>query len=217
METEEQQVEELKKWWKENGSAIVTGVVLGLALLFGGRAWFSWQEREAQQASVLYNIMMQAANQGDDNTASDNAGVLIADYSGTPYASLASMLLARFRIEEGELDAARNQLQWVVDNGGSDVLVNTARLRLARVLADLQDYDAATALLDQVTAEGGQDGLLEEIRGDIHSLRGETQQAAAAYRDALALMTEDYPGRHLVQLKHDHAVTVAALSPEASQ
>ncbi|MDX1697340.1 MAG: tetratricopeptide repeat protein, partial [Thiohalobacterales bacterium] len=115
METEEQQVEELKKWWKENGSAIVTGVVLGLAILFGTRAWFSWQEGKAQQASVVYNLMMQMAEQGDSKTATDNADRLIADYSGTPYASLASLLLARFRTEEGNLDAARAQLQWVVD------------------------------------------------------------------------------------------------------
>ena len=217
METEEQQVEELKKWWKENGSAIVTGVVLGLAILFGAKAWFSWQEREAQQASAIYNIMMQAANQGDNKTATDNAGVLIADFSGTPYASLASMLLARFRIEEGELDAARVQLQWMLDNGDSDVLLNTARLRLARVLVSQQEYDGAMALLDQVSADGGQDGLLEEVRGDIHSLRGEAQLAVTAYRSALELMTDEYPGRHLVQLKHDNAVTMTALAPGVSQ
>ena len=58
MDTEDQQLEELKKWWKENGSSIITGVVLGLAILFGARAWFAWQERTAQQASAVYTVMM---------------------------------------------------------------------------------------------------------------------------------------------------------------
>ena len=31
--TEEQQIDAIKQWWKENGSSIVTGVVLGLAVL----------------------------------------------------------------------------------------------------------------------------------------------------------------------------------------
>lgn len=215
MDTEEQQLEELKKWWKENGSSIITGVVLGLAILFGARAWFAWQERTAQQASNVYTVMLNEMEAGDVKAASDNAGILIADFSSTPYATLAAMLLAKFRIEDNELDAARAQLQWALDNGSSDELRNTARVRLARLLISLEEYDAALGLLQEAEASVGQDGVLSELRGDIHSLRGESRQAVDAYQEALLLMTPEFPARHLVQLKFDNAVALATPSMDA--
>ena len=217
MDTEDQQLEELKKWWKENGSSIITGVVLGLAILFGARAWFAWQERTAQQASTVYTVMMNEMEAGNVKAASDNAGILIADFSNTPYATLAAMLLAKFRIEDNELDAARAQLQWALDNSSSDELRNTARVRLARLLISLEDYDTALGLLQEAEASAGQEGVLSELRGDIHSLRGETRQAVDAYQEALLLMMPEFPGRHLVQLKFDNADALATPSMDTSQ
>ena len=34
-ETEEQQVEAVKKWWKENGVSLIVGVVMGLSAIAG--------------------------------------------------------------------------------------------------------------------------------------------------------------------------------------
>ncbi|PAR85254.1 YfgM family protein, partial [Vibrio cholerae] len=36
-DTEEQQVEAIKDWWKENGKAVIFGAVIGLGGLFGWR------------------------------------------------------------------------------------------------------------------------------------------------------------------------------------
>lgn len=208
METEDQQLEDLKKWWKENGSSIITGVVLGLAILFGTRSWFAWQERTAQNASVIYSVMMNEAESGNTTVASENAATLIAEFSGTPYASIASLLLARYRIEDNELDAAKAQLQWVLDNGSSDDIRNTARIRLARVLVSQADYDGALALLDAVDTGGSQQGLVSEVRGDIHSQRGDSQQAADAYSEALLLLPADSPARNIVLLKYDNVIAM---------
>ena len=216
MDTEDQQLEELKKWWKENGSSIITGVVLGLAILFGVRAWFAWQERTAQQASAVYSIMLNDMQAGNVQSATDDAGVVIADFSRTPYATLAAMLLAKYRTEDNDLDAARAQLQWAVDQATSDELRHTARIRLARVLISQQDYPAALDLLEVAEADTGQGGMISELRGDIYALRGEAQQAVDAYREALLLMKPEHPGRQLVQLKFDHAVAVAPISTDAA-
>jgi len=216
METEDQQLEDLKKWWKENGSSIITGVVLGLAVLFGTRSWFAWQERTAQNASVIYSVMMRAAESGDASAASDNAATLIADFSGTPYASIAALLLARYRIEDNELDAARAQLQWVLDNESSDEIRTTASVRLARVLVSLADYDEALALLDEIETDG-QQGLVSEVRGDIYTLRGDSQQAVDAYSEALLLLPENSPGRNIVLLKYDNVIALQAPAGDKPQ
>lgn len=210
METEDQQLEDLKKWWKENGSSIITGVVLGLAVLFGTRSWFAWQERTAQNASVIYSVMMREAESGDARVASDNAATLIADFSGTPYASIAALLLARYRIEDNELDAAKAQLQWVLDNESSDEIRTTASVRLARVLVSLADYDGALALLDAIEAGGSQQGLVSEVRGDIYTQRGDSQQAVDAYSEALLLLPANSPGRNIVLLKYDNVIALLA-------
>ena len=76
--TEEQQLAAIKQWWKENGSSIVTGVVLGLAVLFGTRAWFAYQDRNAQSASNVFAVMMNALQSGDALNAGEKAGIIKA-------------------------------------------------------------------------------------------------------------------------------------------
>jgi predicted negative regulator of RcsB-dependent stress response len=203
--TEEQQIEAFKKWWKENGSSIITGLLLGLAILFGARSWFAYQERTAENASDIYTSLMSALNSGDNLAVTQKAGMLIADFSGTPYASLAAMAVARVKLEEDELEAARAQLQWALDNAGSDVIRETARLRLVRVLIAEGKYADAEAMINQAEASEAFEPLYRELRGDIHFARGDTASARAEYEHALAAMTPDMPERQLVQLKYENA------------
>ena len=203
--TEEQQIEAFKKWWKENGSSIITGLLLGLAILFGARSWFAYQERSAENASDIYTSLMAALTSGDTLAVTQKAGMLIADFSGTPYASLAAMAVARVKLEEDELEAARAQLQWALDNAGSDAIRETARLRLVRVLIAEGKYAEAEAMINQAEASEAFEPLYRELRGDIHFARGDTASARAEYEHALAAMTPDMPERQLVQLKYDNA------------
>jgi predicted negative regulator of RcsB-dependent stress response len=201
--TEEQQLAELKQWWKENRSSIFTGIILGLAALFGTKAWFAWQERIAQDASDVYAVMMSALQNGNSTAVSEKAGMLLSDYSNTPYAALAALALARLRVDEGELQAAATQLQWVLDNSGSDFVQDTARLRLARVKLAQGDLDAAEAVLGDAGSSSTAEVLFDELQGDIHLARGDRDQAMASYQRALAAMSEDFTGRALLQLKYD--------------
>lgn len=203
--TEEQQIEAFKKWWKENGSSIITGLLLGLAILFGARSWFAYQERSAENASDIYTSLMAALTSGDTLAVTQKAGMLIADFSGTPYASLAAMAVARVKLEEDELEAARAQLQWALDNAGSDAIRETARLRLVRVLIAEGKYAEAEAMINQAEASEAFEPLYRELHGDIHFARGDTASARAEYEHALAAMTPDMPERQLVQLKYDNA------------
>ena len=201
--TEEQQIEALKKWWKENGTSIITGLLLGLAILFGAKSWFAYQERTAENASNIYTSLMSALSNGDHMDVTQKAGMLIADYSGTPYASLAALAVARVKLEQDELEAARAQLQWAMDNAGSDVIRETARLRLVRVLIAEGNYADAETLINEAGASGAFEPLYRELHGDIHLAQGDEASARAEYEHALAAMKPDMPERQLVQLKYD--------------
>ena len=213
--TEEQQIAAAKEWLKQNGTSIVTGIILGFAVLFGVRAWIAWQDGKAQLASDIYTVMISALDRGNSQEVTDKAGMLIAEHADSGYAAMAALAVAKVRIEEGQLEAARAQLQWVLDNSSTGYLHDIARLRLARVMLAQDDPDGAEQLLDSAVHGQSEAALYAELRGDIHLARGEQQQAAQAYRDALASMSEDFPGRQLVQMKLDNtdASSVAGNSP----
>jgi predicted negative regulator of RcsB-dependent stress response len=200
--TDEEKLEQIKKWWSENGGSIITGIVLGLAVLFGTKAWFSYQERTAQTASNLYTVLMSAMESGDAAAVSQKTGVLISDYSDTPYASLGALALAREKIEAGDLQAAQAQLEWVLENSQSDIMRDTARLRLARVLIALENLDGAETLLGQAVTGNAFDPLYTEVRGDVYVARGDIAAANQAYQEALAATTAGSPGQHMLELKY---------------
>jgi len=215
--TDDEKLAEVKKWWGENGGSIITGVVLGLAVLFGGKAWFAYQERNAETASNIYTTLMTAMEGGNNQVVTERAGMLLSDYSGTPYAALAALALARINIEAGELAAATSHLQWVMDNSDSDLMRDTARLRMARVMMAMDNNDGALALLDQAAPGTPFDPLYTEVRGDIAFARGDQAAANSAYQEALAATASDAPGRHLLQLKYDSTVVAAVATVEESE
>jgi predicted negative regulator of RcsB-dependent stress response len=219
-ETEEQQIAEIKKWWSENATSIIVGVVLGLAGVFGVRAWMGYQDSLSERASTIYTVMMQGLEQGNPQLVSERADTLITQYSSTPYAALAALALAKIQLQEGDLDAANSQLQWVLDNGDVDVVRDSARLRLARVLIAQERLDEAVALLEQPRSTTAFDSLYDEVAGDIHSARDNAAAASEAYQRALVATpatNQASPGYQLLQLKYENALAASNVTNEVSQ
>lgn len=210
--TDEEQAETIKRWLRENGMSLITGLLLGLAVLFGFKSWTEYGDRQAEQASNLYVQFTSARAQGLD-AAVQHYDALIRDFSGTEYAVLASLDMAKLQIEKHDLAAARAHLQWALDNARSEGVKLTARLRLARVVLAAGETDAAEKLLAGI-ADPSFTTLYEELRGDIARVRGDLQAAHDAYERALAAMPENLPGRALIEAKRDD--TVREPAPGAS-
>jgi predicted negative regulator of RcsB-dependent stress response len=198
--SEQERVEAIKKWWKENGTAVIVGIVLGLAILFGGRAWIEHRETQAEQASLAYSELLQAMEARDTAAALARAERILQDYSGTGYAALAALASARLHQEQGDAAGARSNLQWVLDNSRRAELRNVARLRLGRLLIAAGEVREALALA-QGAADPGFEAAYEELQGDAYVALGEIDQARAAYRRALALLEPAGRSRALVQMK----------------
>ena len=58
LRTEEEQVEALKSWWKENGKSLIMGVVIAVAAVFGWRGWNQYQDDFAANASAMYESIL---------------------------------------------------------------------------------------------------------------------------------------------------------------
>ena len=201
--SEKEQVEALRKWWKENGSSVITGVLLGLSVLLGGKAWFSYQETRTLSASNVYAQMMAALNQNEEEPVRNFANQLISEHSGSGYAPLAALVLARLAVKQGELPAAQVQLQWALDHADSPELKHTARMRLVRVLMDQKQFTEAAQQLNSAGEAGAYAYLYTELQGDLAMLEGNAAEAARAYRQALDSMPAQAPNAALLSAKFE--------------
>jgi predicted negative regulator of RcsB-dependent stress response len=198
--SEEEQVEALKNWWKENGSSVVTGVLLGLSVLLGGKAWFSYQESQQLNASNIYAQMMAVSATGDSEQVKTHANVLITEFTSSVYAPLAAMLLAKQAVESDELSAAQAQLEWALDKATTPAIEHTARTRLVRVMIDQAQYAQAEVMLDSVADAGAYQVVYNELRGDLAVAQGEPEKAAAAYEAALSGTVGEVQGQNTALL-----------------
>ncbi|MEJ2611621.1 MAG: tetratricopeptide repeat protein [Candidatus Thiodiazotropha sp.] len=203
-QTEEEQVEAIKRWWKENGTSVIAGLVIGLSGVFGWQAWGNYQDRIGSEASVAFNQMVAAVQRGDSDSAAKQAELLKDNFEGSSYARFAAMTEARLKLESGEPEAAKAKLEWVVQQGGELAITRLAQLNLAKILIDEGTFDAAEKLV--ASDEGGFAGEFTALRGDIALAKGDRIAAAAAYTKA---MTEEISHRAIIQMKLDDLAVAA--------
>jgi Uncharacterized protein conserved in bacteria len=208
--SDQEQVEVVKRWLRENGTTVIVGVLIGVAAIFGWRTWQNYKQAHAEEASAEYQTLIEGMAQRRNTPGVDLEGLirrgerLVAEYKMTPYASLASLTLATLSLEQGKKEATRAYLQWVIDHGDPLEVQKIARLRLARLLLVEGETNAALALLEAGDA-GEFSAAYEELRGDIYRAQGDREKARNAYLKALA--TVKLKGgpqlRMLLQMKMD--------------
>ena len=179
--TDEEQAEDLKAWWKENGTSVVAGIALAIAALF---AWEYWQKHQAQQMESASNLYTQVKTASDDTLALKNAQDLQAQFASSPYAALATLETAKKHAEKGEYEPAMTALRWVIDHTKDPDLKNIASIRLARVLSSAGKYDEALKVTAQ-SFSAAYTPVLEEIKGDIYAAQNKIDDARKAYEQAI--------------------------------
>jgi predicted negative regulator of RcsB-dependent stress response len=206
---EQEQLDELKTWWKMHGN-LVTAVVTAAAIaMLAWQGWNWWQRKEAAQASVLYAAVQESLAKGDAKRSRELAGELIDKFSGTVYAGMAALLSAKAQTEGGDMKTAQVQLAWAAESAKDDGIRDLARLRLAAILLDQKSYDEA---LKQLAAAPPAQlaPRFDELKGDILAAQGKTSEAAAAYDGALAKLDS-------VAKEGDAAAAVAGVYREVVQ
>jgi predicted negative regulator of RcsB-dependent stress response len=199
---EQEQLAELKAFWKQYGNLVLLGASLVLAIAAAYWGWSWYQASQAVQANGLYAELQKAAAANDAKKVRDLAGTLIEGHPRTIYAALGALTSARVHFGAGDLKTARAQLQWVVDNARDRELQAVARLRLANVLLDEHAYDDALQVL-AAKPEPSFEALFEDVRGDVLVAQGKRAEGRAAYQAALAKVGPDAVSRELIQLKLD--------------
>jgi predicted negative regulator of RcsB-dependent stress response len=200
--SEQEQVQRLREWWRENGWFIVGGVVLGVGGLFGWNQYQSYLTSRAEAASALYLALQTTVDDGDEDEAVALFDQLSAEYAKTPYADQGGLAMARLFMESSEPERAAAALRQVMETTADAELSLIARLRLARVLSYLENHAEALALIEAVDS-GRFRGRYSEVMGDIYVTQGDSERARAAYEQALSDSEPGLVDRALVQMKLD--------------
>jgi len=196
---EQEQLAELKAWWKENGGRLTLAAVLVAAGVAAWNGWGWYQRSQAAHAAVLYDTLQKAARANDVKAIRDTAGSILEDYPRSAYAPLAALVSAKALFQAGDLKTARAQLQWAVDHAKNDEMRSIAALRLASVLLDDKDPEGALKALE-TKPHPGFEALFAAQRGDILMVQGKRAEARAAFKAALG-KAEPGPLSQAVRLK----------------
>lgn len=234
---DEAQVEDLRRWWKDNWLPLAVGLGLGLAVIFGWEFYSARKDSTRGQASQLFEELKTAVTAKKFDDAKQLGDRLIADFDSTPYAIAGAMKLAQVASDDNKFEEARTRLEWAqTDLQGKlatpvvirwvmhkllrhdqpdAALLPLIQLRLARVLWQQGKAPDALKLLD-----GSADSyavLFNELRGDIKLAEGDRAAALAEYSKALAALkgetagTQNAPIAESLQHKIDDLADVAAV------
>jgi len=210
LRTEEEQVEALKSWWQSNGKSMLLTIAIALAAVMGWRAWQQHQATEAANASLVYQNLLEAVSgslgpQRDAaqvSTADHLATTLKSDYEDSAYARLGALLMSRVAIEQGELDKALSELDWVLTHNPEPPQRVITLIRKARLLGEQGKYQEALSLLGGVEP-GEFEASYLELKGDLLLGDGKTEDARDAYRQAVQA-AEAGGVRPLLRMKLDN-------------
>jgi predicted negative regulator of RcsB-dependent stress response len=206
-----EQSERARQWLQQNGSSIIIGVLLGIAVLLGWQRYQQSGVSHRAEAFVKYEDLRAAVDKEDQELAANLANDLRKNYSDTPHAALAAMELAEQQIKDNKLPEAESSLRYVSTDAASEPLRAIAAMRLARVLLARGEAQKSIDALSKVVGDA-YSAERDQIRGDALARMGQTDEARKAYDAALASMDVASQQRKGVEAKRDD-LTAAKSAP----
>jgi predicted negative regulator of RcsB-dependent stress response len=182
-QTEEQQVEDLKEWWKDNGTPLIVGAVLGLSGFAGWKYWNEEQIITETKASDSFLTVTKALGEDKLEDVSNASQTVKANFPDSSYAILSAFQLAKRAVDDNNLDKAVMELEWVLSNHGSNDLASIAKIRIARVLISQNEAEKALSYLN-FTKDSGYAEMANLVKGDALLSLGKNTEALEAYQAA---------------------------------
>jgi predicted negative regulator of RcsB-dependent stress response len=183
--TDEEKVEAIKKWLKDNGMWIIVGAAVGFGGVYGYRYMEAEKERHFKTASYTYSQLLKV--KGDDAKKAEYENLskeLTTQFQDTIYNAYARFHIAQNEIENGALDKAVSQYEAIIKAYPKHAMSHIALIRKARVMTQNGQAEQAATLLEK--AEKGEFfSQYAYTLGDIYMLLGQKDKARIAYTDAM--------------------------------
>ena len=193
--TEEEQVDQIKKWWNSNVKQIIAGAVIGLAGVWGWNTYSDYQDNQSLNARSLY---LSYASDSNNLGAYDK---LTTDFSSSSYSDQAILLMAKYLFDAGSYTEALGVIKPLTNNPIS-VVATTSTLRVASIYLQLGQHDQALSILEG-QSEDGFSGLIYNLKGDIYLDLGNRAEAQKFYGLAIDNVSDNSNLSQLIQIKLD--------------
>jgi predicted negative regulator of RcsB-dependent stress response len=207
-----EQSEQARQWLQKNGSSIIMGILIGLAVLLGWQRWQQSGVNHRAEAMVKFDDFQAAVDKDDKELAGKLVEDLRKNYGDTPHAALGALELAEMHLNAGQLPEAESSLRFAAEQGGSSSIQSIASLRLARVLLGRGEAQRALDALKSV-APDAYAGELEVIRGDALLALGRADEARKAFDAALVAIEVGSARRASIEAKRDDVAAGGAPAP----
>ena len=197
---EQEQLDDIKRFWRQYGNLVTWTLVLVLGAFAAWNGWNWYQRDQAVKAGAMFDELQRAAQAGDAARAARVFDDLRQRFPRTAYAQQAGLVAARVQTDQGQAEAARASLAWVADNAVEDEYKALARLRLAAALMDAKQFEPALQQLDAVKAPAFA-ALAADRRGDVLMALDRKAEALAAYQSAWKAMDAKLDYRRVIDAK----------------
>lgn len=197
--SEDEDVERAKAWWNNNGTSIVAGIVIGLAIVIGYNFWTGQKAQKAAAASFLYETLISEESEGGESAAMD---ALTAEFGESVYAQLALLRQAKQWVKNDDASAAIESLTKVMSGNPEWGIASVAAMRLASLYIGQEQLSEANTLLDSpLLANQEYAARVNELKGDVLLQAGSFEEAKQAYQKSIDALTKQNQSTSLVQLK----------------
>lgn len=210
-DTEEEQLEQLKKWWEANQTSLIAGVVTAIVLVSGWNLWQNHQLEKRAQASQMYQQLLDSAAKDNSESTEKLAERLPIEFPGTAYANYAGLQMAKSKVQKGDLEGAKAILEKSIKDADSDELRHVARLRLIQLMLATGQYEQGLQLIaavDPAKSEGFS-ASYDELQGDLYVALDRLDEARSAYQSAI----RTGQATPLTQFKLDDVATPSNAAP----
>ena len=197
---EQEQLDQLKAFWKRYGNLITWALIVVLGGFAAWNGWNWWQRDQSAKSGSMFDQLDKAAQAGDADQAARVFADLKERYPRTAFTQQGGLLAAKVQADKGQADAALASLAWVGANAAEAEYQTIARLRAAGILLDQKKYGEALKQLDGATAPDFQ-ALAADRRGDVLLAQGKKDEAKAAYAKAWQAMDAKTDYRRLIDAK----------------
>lgn len=197
--TEEQQIEAIKKWFKQYGNMLSWIIIVVAFIISATLYWRHHQQVVRDAASDQYMVLLEGLEKNDKDTIKSKADILVKEYPSSPYASLAGFVVAHQAIEENDVAKSEEQLKWIMQHSPQQNFQDIARIRLMRLLISQNKLDEA--MKHYSDKKGPYQTLMAELKGDILVKQKDINGAKQAYELALSSTPEEGMHGPLLKMK----------------
>jgi predicted negative regulator of RcsB-dependent stress response len=203
--TDDEQVEDLKRWWEKNGKFVILLLIAVIASVVGGRTWNDYKSGKSEAASAVFDNMVSAIREQDVEKIEQFGGDVIAKHADSQYAVMSALALAKTDIEKQEFDSALQRLEWALANASTAELQHVIRIRLARLQVGTDKADAALQLINSVEDPQAFKSMYAVIKGDALFAKGDKTAAVVEWQQAIEDSSLSPQLKNFVQMKLDDA------------